>query len=446
MLKPPILAAATLLLATLPPAGAAGPAPIGAKVRASSCTSCSQTTPSIAGLASGEFMVAWEGESATDAKGVVGRLFKNTGLPKAADFQINKGVLPPEQFDVAVAGDTTGYVAAWSSVANANSDVFVQRYSLAGVVQGTPILVNAAENPALPPYADFNPTVKRTAGGGFVVGWIRYLPPGATTAGTNPEILLRRFNASGVALGAPVKLNTRLVNGDRPDLCVDPNGQIDVAWTSADGFPLFQPNHKGVSFRRVSPAGVPLGAEVVVAPPLASNAQMSVSCGLGGNFVVVWESDQAPASGGFDILGARYTKNGVRTGTVFRVNSVTTENQRNPAVSHDTKGNFVVVWEHNLVSGGAINGRRFSVAGVATGPDFAVDPYPAGDLRSIEPEIAHIGTAGNFVVAFQDGLQGVWMRRFTPGTPFLAQAGADAPEADAVAAVAADTAENEPQE
>lgn len=441
MFKPPILAAATLLLAALPPAGAAGPAPIGAKARASSCTTCSQTIPSIAGLASSEFMIGWEGESATDAKGVVGRLFKNTGLPRAADFQINKGVLPPEQFDVSVAGDTTGYVAAWSSVSNGNSQVFAQRYSLAGVLQGTPVLVNV-DNPALPPYVDFNPTVKRTAGGGFVIAWIRYLPPGATTAGTDPEILLRRFAKNGAALGAAVKLNTRLVNGDRPDLCVDSNGQIDVAWTSADGFPLFQPNHKGVSLRRVSAAGVPQGPEAIVAPPLASNAQMSISCGTGGNFVIVWESDRAPATERFDILGARYTKLGRRVGNVFRVNSVTTDNQRNPAVSHDSKGNFVVVWEHNLISGGAINGRRYSVAGVATGVDFAVDTYPSGNPRSIEPEIAHIGTAGNFVVAFQDGLQGIWLRRFTPGTPFLAPTGAD----EAEAADTANTEGTEPQE
>lgn len=421
MLKPPILAAATLLLAALPPAGAAGPAPIGAKARASSCATCSQATPSVAGLASSEFLIGWQGESAADAKGVVGRLFKNNGAPRAADFQINKGVLPPEQFDVALAGDATGYVAAWSSVDNANSDVFAQRYSLAGVPQGAAIRVNV-DNPALPPYADFNPTVGRTAGGGFVIAWIRFLPPGATTPGSNPEILIRRFNKMGVALAAPVKLNTKLVNGDRPDLCVDPSGQINVAWTTADGFPLFQPNHKGVSLRRVSPAGALLGAETVVAPPLASNAQMNISCGTGGSFVIVWESDKAPAVERFDILGARYTKLGRRVGNVFRVNSVITENQRNPAVSHDSKGNFVVVWENNLISGGAINGRRYSVAGVATGTDFAVDSYPPGDLRSIEPAIAHIGTAGNFVVAFQDGLKGVWMRRFTPGTPFLAQA------------------------
>ncbi len=417
MLKPPILVASTLLFAALQPAGAAGPAPIAAKVRASSCTTCSQTTASVAGLATSEFLIAWEGESALDPKGVIGRLFKNTGAPRAADFQINKGVLPPEQYDVDVAGDATGYVAVWSSVASGNSEILVQRYSLAGALVGTPILVSL-DDPLLPHYADFNPTVGRTPGGGFVIAWIRFLPPGATTNGSDPEILLRRFDKNGVALGIPVKLNTRLVNGDRPDLCVDSTGQIDVAWTSADGFPLFQPNHKGVSMRRISPAGALLGAETVVAPPLASTAPVAISCGTLGNFVNVWESDQAPSTDRADILGARYNKLGRRLGNVFRVNSVTLDNQKNPAISHDSKGHFVVVWEHNLLSGGAVNGRRFTLNGVATGTDFPIDTYPPGDLRSRDPKIAHLGTAGNFAVVFQDGLQGIWSRRFTPGTPF----------------------------
>ncbi len=418
MLKPQILTAATLLVAGLAPAFGAGPAPAGDKVRASACSTCSQSTPAVTGLASGEFLIAWEGESAQDAKGVVGRLFKTTGAPRAADFQINKGTLPPEQYDISVAGDATGYVATWSSVDNGNSQIFARRYARGGATQGAPILVNV-DNPALPPYADFHPVVAKIAGGGFVIAWIRYLPPGATTPGTNPEILLRRFNKTGGALGPPVKLNTRLVNGDRPGLCVDPSGQIDVAWTTADGFPLFQPNHKGVSLRRVAKTGALTGPEVIVAQPLASSAPMGISCGKQGNFVIVWESDKAPATDRADILGARYTKLGRRLGNVFRVNSVLADSQKHPAISHDAQGNFVVVWENNLTSGGAINGRRFTAAGVATGPDFAIDTYPPGDLRSLDPKIAHVGTAGNFVVAFKDGQQGVWMRRFTPGATLV---------------------------
>src|SRR5262245_53653042 len=128
--------AALALLLPASAALAAGPVPTGAKFRATSCPSCSQNVPTAAGLPSGEFLIAWEGESATDPKGVDGRLFKTNGTPRAADFLINKGVLVPDQFDVAVAGDATGYLAAWSAVDGNNSDVFVQRYTTAGLAQG----------------------------------------------------------------------------------------------------------------------------------------------------------------------------------------------------------------------------------------------------------------------------------------------------------------------
>src|SRR6185295_16518653 len=188
---------------------AAGPAPLGAKFRASACTTCSQISSSVAGIASGEFFVAWEGKSAADSQGVAGRMFRNNGTPKGADLQIN--------------------------------------------------------------------------------------PSGPTTAGTDPEVLLRRFNNAGGALGAPVKLNVNLVNGDRPDVCVDSTGQIDVAWTSADGFPPFEANHKGVSVRRVAPAGTTIGGEILVAAPLATSAPVGIACGTQGQFMVVWQSERPPA-------------------------------------------------------------------------------------------------------------------------------------------------------
>ncbi len=410
-----ILCWGAALLSLSLPLAAAGPAPVGAKFRASVCTTCSQREPAIAGAPSGEFFTAWAGQSGTDLRGVAGRLFKSTGAPRAADFLINRGNLTPDQDDVAVAGDATGYVAAWASLSGLNRDVFVQRYTLAGVATGAAIQVNLVDT-TTPAFSDFNPVVAKTTGGGFAVAWIRFQPAGVGTNGTNPEIWLRRFDKNGVALGVPVKLNTNLVNGDRPDLCVDTTGQINVVWTSADGFPLFQANHRGVSVRIVSAAGALVGNEIIVAQPLAQTAPVAISCGKTGIFTVAWESDLPPSTDRADILGSRYSKAGRRLGTVFRINSLTAGSQHNPALSHDTAGNLVAVWESDTDNGGGIFGRRFTAANVATGPDFAIDTFAEGELKSIEPDIAHVGTAGNFVVVFEDGLLGAFARRFTPSS------------------------------
>jgi len=422
---------------------AAGPAPLGAKFRASACTTCSQVSSSVAGVASGEFFVAWEGKSAADSQGVAGRMFKNNGTPKGADLQINPTALPA-QHDVAVAGDATGYVAAWSQVEGVNSEVYVRRYTAAGVAVGSAVKVNNADNPASPPYADFNPVVAKTTGGAFVVVWVRFKPSGPTTAGTDPEVLLRRFNNAGGALGAPVKLNVNLVNGDRPDVCVDSTGQIDVAWTSADGFPPFEANHKGVSVRRVAPAGTTIGGEILVAAPLATSAPVGIACGTQGQFMVVWQSERPPAVTREDILGVRYTKAGVKMGNVFVVNSARPGSQRSPQVSADTAGNYVVVWQsENPPSGLGVFGRRFTSAAVATGNDFAVDTSVGTEPRSIDPDVAHLGSTKNFVVVFQDGLKGIWARRFGPGTP-LASSAPDGAEDEAIAADTADDESVEP--
>ena len=144
-------------------------------------------------------------------------------------------------------------------------------------------------------------------------------------------MLARKLNATGVPVGTQVKISTGLVNGDRPDVCVDTAGGPVVVWTSVDGFPLFEANHKGVSLRRLTAAGAPTGtAETVVAAPTASSSQPAVSCGSGSTFVVVWHSDQPPAAERADILGLRFSRLGRPVGTVFRVNVTATREQAEP--------------------------------------------------------------------------------------------------------------------
>ena len=385
--------------------------PQGAPFRVSSCATCRQEMPAVAGSASGSFLTVWQGMSTRDLRGINGRLFASTGTAAAVDFLVNKDVAP-DQYDVAVTRDAKGnFIAVWSEVAAGNSEIKGQRFTAAGAPAGTVFKVNqdAAGTPTIP--ADFKPAVAATKDG-FVVVWINLLPAGPSFPGTDPQILMRRFNATGAPLGAQVKLNAGLVTDVRPEVCVDTSGNIISIWTSADRFLPFQPSKYGISMRRLSAAGAALAPEEIVAPPTANLLQPALACGSGSTFVVVWHSDQPPAVELTDIFGQRYSRLGRKVGPVFRINTVTTNYQNNPSVSFDPKGNFVVVWQGYTGSKYGVFGRRFTGAGAAAGAEFEV----ASDLhlKLEDPRVAHVGTAGNYVVVWQSPTRAIFGRRFTP--------------------------------
>ncbi len=385
--------------------------PQGAPFRVSSCATCRQEMPAVAGSASGSFLTVWQGTSTKDLRGINGRLFASTGTAAAVDFLVNKDVAP-DQYDAAVTRDAKGnFIAVWSEVAAGNSEIKGQRFGPTGAPLGTAFKVNqdATGTPTIP--TDFKPSVAATKDG-FVVVWINLLPAGASFPGSDPQILLRRFNAASAPVGAQVKLSAGLVTDTRPEVCVDTSGNIISLWTSADQFLPFQPSKLGISMRRLSATGTPLAGVEVVTPPTANLLQPALACGSGSTFVVVWHSDLPPTVEGTDILGQRYSRIGRKVGPVFRINTVTVSNQRNPSISFDSKGNFVVVWQGYTGSKYGVFGRRFTGAGVAAGTEFevATDDH----LKLEDPRVAHTGTAGNYVVLWQSPTKAIFGRRFTP--------------------------------
>jgi hypothetical protein len=393
----------------------AGPTAQGAPFHASSCTTCIQQVPAVAGTNAGAFMTVWKGTSPTNANGVSGRFFTSTGNPRGADFLANKD-LEQDQYDPAVARDAKGnFIVVWSEVINGNSEIKGRLYGSTGAALGAPFKVNQdqAGTPTVP--ADFNPAVAAT-NDGFIVAWMSILPAGNGFPGSTPQVLARKLGSTGTPVGTQVKINTGLVNGDRPDVCVDTSGKPVVVWTSVDGFPLFEANHKGVSLRQLTPTGALVGtAETVVAAPTAGSVHPAVSCGTGSTFVVVWHSDQPPAVDRTDILGQRFSRLGRPVGAKFRINTTVTKEDRNPSIVHDAQGNFIVVWQAYLdgvkVS---ILGRRFNPNAAALSPEFEVFAGADNALVPGNPDIATFGTKGNFVVVWQDGSQSISGRRFTP--------------------------------
>ena len=75
----------------------------------------------------------------------------------------------------------------------------------------------------------------------------------------------------------------------------------------------------------------------------------------------------------------------------------------------------MVVWQSSVSPQQAgIYGRRFTAAGVPLSPDFEVVSGPSNATIPSHPDLAMIGTAGNFVVVWQAGSQAIFGRRFTP--------------------------------
>jgi hypothetical protein len=323
----------------------------------------------------------------------------------------------PDRYDGAVARDKKGnFIVVWSSVADDNSDIVAQRFRPNGTPIGAAFQVNV-DDPAAPTVpVDFNPAVAPTSDGGFIVAWTSLLPDGVDFHGTTPQVLARRFTAAGTPAGAQVQVSTGLVKGDRPGVCVDTSGRPVIVWTTVDAFRPFQSNLSGVSLRRLSAKGALLGiGETVVAPPAAQSVRAAVSCGNGSTFVVVWHSDAAPAGQQSDILGQRFSNQGRPVGATLVINTTTTGYQKNPAISHDPSGNFVVVWQSDLGSRVGVFLRRYTSKGAPTGPEREVASDAPNALAPANPAVSHIGTKGNFVVLWQDGsLGGIHGERFTP--------------------------------
>jgi len=410
---------AAFMLCLAPIAAGAVPAANGPAFKVSSCDTCKKRTPVVAGATTGAtagaFQVAWESTTPADPLGISARFFSKAGAPRSSDIQVNKINLP-QQHDPAIAADAAGNsIVAWSEASGLNSDVMVQRYKASGVLNGAPILVNVDTPGAPVPALDFEPAVAMAADDSFVVAWIRSVPPGADSPAEDPAVWVRRFTNTGLPVGPPVKLSAGLVRSSRPHMCIDTTGRAVVAWTTVDSNQPFQPNKKGVSVRRVSTAGAPVGAELVVAPPLASDSSAAVGCGAGGTFVVVWSTDQAPAVDDLDIVGQRFTTLARRNGPAFRINATTLGEQALPALAMDVTGNFVVVWQSRLLignTGDSILGRRFLASATADGTDFVVyKRLTEIEQRPQTPDVASLGAAG-FVIVWSQGSSGLQAQRY----------------------------------
>jgi len=390
------VAAFALVLAGMSEAMWAGTVKVGPEFMVNTYTIYDQESPSIAADAAGNFVVVWAsyGQDGSSS-GVFGRRFDSLGIPRGPEFQVNTHTAGP-QTSPAVAIDPAGnFVVAWQSAGQEGPDwgVFGQRFDSNGVPQGSEFQVNT--------YVAGGqgcPSIAASGQGDFVVVWESVGQDGWWSG-----VFGQRFNGAGVPQGSEFQINIYTTSSQGgPSVSADATGNFVVTWGSIgqDG------SGTGIFGRRFDSTGVPLGAEFQI-NTYTEGGQVSPSVAMdpAGAFVVAWESWYQDGSH-LGVFGQGFDSAGIPDGPEFRVNTHTLGTQFNPSVAIDGAGMFLVAWT-NLDQPNwdwGIDGQRFDSAGVPHGSEFQIST--SSTAWPAEPSITADG-AGNLVAVWksmgQDG-------------------------------------------
>ena len=235
---------------------------------------------SIAVDGQGRFVVSWVRHQGIDDYDVFARRYDAAGVPQGAALLVDR-VLTPQSTQLlsarvaaAAGGD---FVVVWRRQGALGADVLARRYDAAGSALGGPFTVNSDTNSV-----QGAPSVSANAAGDFVVTWV----------GGYGRVLARRFAADGMPRGNDSEVTSApFARGATPGL--GPTGEFMVAWTADDE------DYRGVFARRVDASGVPLGAELRLNTYTTGSQDGSVVAAAGqGRFVLAWSSSEGSAGAG----------------------------------------------------------------------------------------------------------------------------------------------------
>lgn len=398
--------------------------------------------PAIATDSDGNFIVLWENtKKGSDYPDITGQWYKNDGTLCGTQFKVNDDSTASLHYCSSIALNKSGnFVVVWNDYRNgiSNSDIYAQLYRADSSKLGGNFKINNDTGSS----ATSTPKIAVDGQGNFMIVWQNFRDG-------KYDIFSQNFNGDGTALGKNFRLNddSNRIDQSFPAVSVNRSGNFIVVWPilqndkyslegrffNGDGAP------NGSSFRvdneknGISPAiaeggddyfvvvwsvnginifcqcfsnsGIALGDNFEVtdnwnspcnSPSVAANAQ---------NFIVVWDDlrNEHKHDGNWDIYGQRFSKNGTRLGTNFRLNDENDGTQTNPVVAMLNNGRFVVIWfdEKNLKTN--LHGKIFSADGTPEYSLVGVNDWPG--TCGAPPAIA-ADANGNFIIAWQDERNG----------------------------------------
>ena len=294
--------------------------------------------------ADGTFVVAWASHSGLlgDANGwsIRAQRFQSDGAKAGSEFLVNQLTAGEQTLpSIAVAADGQ-FVVAWSS--NQGNDVYVRHFDSAGRARSGDILVNTINTDG----TQTSPQVA-WAGDAYIVTWQ------SDRGGSGKAVFAQIMSSSDTRVGAGFQVNTYDANDQTsPVIAGNSSGAYVISWVSAGqdgtGNGVYAQLYKPVS--GVTPSSVPYGAEFRV-NTVTDKDQTSPSAAMdgSGSFLISWTSKGEDNGDTLGVYAQRYTANGAPSGTPFRVNTTTSQNQSLSVVAMNAAGSAAIAWEGNGV-------------------------------------------------------------------------------------------------
>lgn len=297
-----------------------------------------QEKPKVALLNNGGAVFVWQGGK-LGFQHIQARFLSSANTWVTGDIMVNAST-NYNQTDASVAVLTNGnVVVVWTSYDQDGSmqGVYGQQFNSTGSKIGTEFPVNQ--------FTGFNqrtPAIASLSTGGFVVAWIseQQRRAEATSGSASVDVYGRIYGSSGVALGNEFWMNTGTNICANPTLAAASDGTFMLAWGQKDATVL---NNSWDLFAR-SFSGAGVGGIVRRINSLQYGDQFGAQLSASGtDYLAVWTSlGQDGSREG--VYGQFLASDGSLAGSEFRVNSTTAGQQKQPSISSDRAGKFLVAW------------------------------------------------------------------------------------------------------
>ena len=252
---------------------------VGGETRINSYTANDQSMPTVTGLSGGGYVVSWVSNGQDGGGlGIYAQRYDANGVAQGAETKVNTYFTGQQTAPSIAALANGGYVVAWDSDGEDGSStgIYLQRYDANGVAQGSETRANTLTNGS-----QYAASVIGLAGGGFVVSWQSNAHESSGLA-----VILQRFDANGVAVGSEVHVNTyTLLDQQSATVTALADGGYAVLWDSfgedgnANGVYMQRYDANGVAQG---------GETLINATSLGIQTMPSVATLANGNIVAAW--------------------------------------------------------------------------------------------------------------------------------------------------------------